>query len=258
MYDRSCLATLLCLGMTLILSLRGAAPAATISAIVAGGFLVADIVQGKYFWYHGYPAAPFCAAAACVVIFPRLRQLREAALPARAIATGLYGLGAGVVVVLFLNRFADGRPIMHDLIWARALSHPRALAVSPIEDTSFPLARRIGAVWVGHSHSQWIARYTRSALGSNSLTSEERERYLNYHRSDLEAVLGEIRDKRPEIIIEDIRPEFAWLAPELKALQPGFLDDYAVIADEGDIRVLRLMSATVSGSPDDAPRDAAH
>jgi len=235
--------------MTLILSLRGAAPAATISAMVAGGFLVADIVQGKYFWYHGYPAAAFCAAAACVVIFPRLRQLREAALPARAIATGLYGLGAGAVVVLFLNRFADGRPIMHDLTWAGVLSHPRALAVSPQEDTSFPLARRIGAVWVGHSHSQWIARYTRFALGSNSLTSEERKLYLEYHRSDLDAILREIRDKRPEIIIEDVRPTFSWLEPELNALQPGFLDDYAVIADEGAVRVLRARWAVGPVSP---------
>ncbi len=90
------------------------------------------------------------------------------------------------------------------------------------------------------------------------LTREQKELYLKYHRSDLGSILREIRDKRPEIIIEDIRPAFSWLKPELNALQPGFLDDYSVIAEEGDIRVLRLMSATVSGSPDDAPRDAAH
>jgi len=258
LYDRSCLGALLCLGITLILSLRGGAPAATISAIVAGGFLAVDSIQGKYFSYHAYPATPFCAAAACVVIFRRLRQLDETAFLARAATAGMYGLAACVIAVLFLIGFADGRPVTRDLTWARALSHPRALAVSPIEDTSFPLARRIGAVWVGHSHSQWIARYTRSAWGSNALTPEQWERYLKYHRSDLDTILREIRDKRPEIIIEDIRPTFSWLEPELNALQPGFLDDYAVIADEGAVRVLRLMSTTVSGSPDDSPADENH
>lgn len=243
LHDRGCLAAALCLGITLILSLRGGAPAATISAIAAAGFLAVDMIQGKYFSYHAYPAAPFCTAAACVVIFRRLR-LEETALLTRAATAGMYGLAVSVIAVLFLIGFADGRPVTRDLAWAKALSHPRALAVSPIEDTSFPLARRIGAVWVGHSHSQWIARYTRSELASDALTPAQRERYLEYHRSDLDAILRDIRDKRPEIIIEDIRPAFAWLAPELKALQPGFLDHYAVIADQGAVKVLRLMSPT--------------
>ncbi len=133
LYDRSCLGAA-ALSRNYARSYRcgPASPAATISAIVAGGFLVVDIIQGKYFWYHGYPAAPFCAAAVCVVIFPRLRQLREAALPARAVAAGLYGLGACVIVLLFLNRFADGRPVMRRLdLGESAFASPRARRVAP-------------------------------------------------------------------------------------------------------------------------------
>ena len=141
---------------------------------------------------------------------------------------------------------------MRDLTWARALAHPGALAVSPTEDTSFPLARRIGAVWVGHTHSQWIALYTRFVLASKALTPDEKARLLAYHRSDLEAVLREIRDKRPEIIIEEMRPIFSWLVPELNALQPGFLDDYTVIVEENGIRVLRMKS--MAGPDSAAPR----
>ena len=238
-HDGGCLGVLSCLGITLILSLRGGAPAATISAIAAAGFLVAVFVQGKYFSYHTYPAALFGAPAACVAIFRRLRRLEGEAFPARAVTLGVYGLAVCAIGALFFVAFADGRPVMRDLTWATALAHPRALAVSPIEDTSFPLARRIGAVWVGHSHSQWIARYTRSELDWRPLTPVEQERYLAYHRSDLEGILRDIRDKRPDIIIEDIRPAFSWLLPELNGLQPGFLDDYRILADDGAIRVLR-------------------
>jgi hypothetical protein len=244
------LAALSCLGIVAILSIRVGARAATISAIVAAGFLGVYFFQGKYFPYHAYPAAPLSAAAACVVTFRRLRQLREASFPARAAAGGVYGLAAFLIAAGFFLGFADYRPVMRDFTWAGRLLHPRVLAVSPIEDTSFPLARRIGAVWVGQSHSQWIARYTRFELESNALTTKERERYLAYYRSDLEGILREIRDKRPEIIIEDIRPGYTWLTSDLNALQPGFLDGYTTIAEENGIRVLRMKS--IAG-PDPRP-----
>ena len=63
-HDRGCLGVLSCLGIVLILSLRGGAPAATVSAIVAAGFLAAVFIQGKYFSYHAYPAALFSVQAA--------------------------------------------------------------------------------------------------------------------------------------------------------------------------------------------------
>ena len=254
LHDKGSLAVLSCLGITLLLSRRSGAPAATISAIVAAGFFVACLIQGKYFSYHAYPAAPFATAAACIVVFRRLRSLTPASLQTRATAAGVCGMAAfGVAALLFFG-FAEGRPVMRDLTWARTLSHPRALAVSPQEDTSFPLARRIGAVWVGNTHSQWIARYTRFALGSDVLTTEERERYIKYHQSDLNGILCEIRDKQPDIIIEDTRADFSWLLLELEVLQPGFLDGYAVIADEEPIRVLRRKSTGLSSASAAADR----
>ena len=49
-----------------------------------GWFSRRRFVQGKYFSYHAYPAAPFSAAAACVVVFRRLRGARDAGLIASA------------------------------------------------------------------------------------------------------------------------------------------------------------------------------
>jgi hypothetical protein len=257
-HDGGCVGVLTCLAITAALSFRSGAPAATISAMVATGFLAAYFIQGKYFWYHIYPAAPFGAAAACVVIYRHARRLGQASLQLRVAAAGAYGLAVCIIAVLFARGFADGRPVMHNLTWARALAHPRALAVSPQEDTSFPLAREIGAVWVGHAHSQWIADYTGFALGSAALTPQQSKRYLSYHRSDLEAILREIKDKRPQIIIEDTRPSFSWLVPELNAMQPGFLDGYRVIAEENVIRVLGRKSPASLDSAARPPSDEVH
>jgi hypothetical protein len=177
-----------------------------------------------------------------------MRQLQKVSFPVRGAAAGVYGLAACVIAALFFVGFADRRPAMLDLTWARGLSHPRALALSPIEDTSFPLARRIGAVWVGHAHSQWIARYVRYALDLSAFTPEEKEQLRDYRRSDLEGILREIANKQPELIIEDVRAIHSWLPAELSSLQPGFLDGYSVIAEESGIRVLRSKSAAQPGS----------
>ena len=250
--DRAALAVLACLGVTLLVSLQVGAPAAMIPAVVAASFLAGDVIQGKYFSYHAFPAAPFAAAAVCVVALRHFQYLMRGPLLMRAAAVAVYGFVACVIAVLFFRGFADQRPVMRDLAWARALDHPRALAVSPIEDTSFPLAREIGARWVGRSHSQWIARYV------SALTPRERERLLDYSRADLEGILREIRDKRPDIIFEDTRPQYTWLVPELNALEPGFLDGYAIAAEENGIRVLRRKAAVVRGSSDRQTPDQAH
>ena len=259
LYDRGFLGVLSSLVVVVTVSLRGSTAAATILPIVAVSFLVVDVIQGKDFTYHAYPAAPYGAAAVTIVTFLRLRQLVEPSLAARAVAAGIYGSVLLAIAALFFVGFADYRPVMRDLTWAKVLSHPRALAVSPIEDTSFPLARETGARWVGSSHSQWIGRYVKYALdGNNTMTPEQRRRLLDYSHADLEGILREIRDKRPDIIFEDTRPEYSWLAPELNALRPGFLDDYTAFVEENGIRVLRRKSAAGRGSSGRQTLDEAH
>ena len=83
-HDGGCLGVLSCLGITLILSLRDGAPAAMISAIVAAGFLVAYFIQAKYFSYHAYPAAPFSALAAWLVVLRKWSRLRAGVVCRRA------------------------------------------------------------------------------------------------------------------------------------------------------------------------------
>jgi hypothetical protein len=109
------------------LSLRREAPsaaAAGFSPVCRRELLAVDFIQGKYFSYDAYSAAPSNAATASVVVSRRLRQAKEASLPARAASAALYGLALSVIVALFFVGFADVRPVMRDLRWATALSHP--------------------------------------------------------------------------------------------------------------------------------------
>jgi hypothetical protein len=230
----------LCFLLALLLSVTQKPSATAVLAfMVALGFLATYLIQGKFFFYHVFPAALFAAIGVWVMICERLHAFSGRPFGLAVLITiGVYALPILEICVLFIMGFNDRRPVMSDLSWAEGLNHPRALAISPYEDTAFPLARRIGAVWVDRTHSQWVARYTRFALRSPELAEQERSKFLYYHKQDLDWILRQITEKEPDIIIEDVRPENSWLTSELIALKPGFLDGYRALAEEGGITVL--------------------
>ena len=162
--DKACLGVLSCFGLALILSAAQRPPVTAVLALMtATGFLAAYLIQGKFFPYHVFPAALFGGIAAWILIYGRFLSLslvHSRHLPGRL---AVYALAVFGISALFIVGFDDRRPTMSDLSWAAGLDHPRALAISPVLSTAFPLARRIGAVWVDRIHSQWVARYTRYA-----------------------------------------------------------------------------------------------
>ena len=237
--DNAFLGVLSCLGLSLILCAWRKPPVAEMLALMAAtGFLVAYLIQGKFFPYHAIPAALFGTIAATIAVRQRLRIIRTNAA-SWTLAAGVYVLAFGGIAALFLSAFGQGRPAMSNLSWADGLDRPTALAVSPDIATAFPLARRINAVWVDRIHSQWVARYTRYALQSGNLTEAETEKFRRYYDQDLRWILRQIADKKPEIIIQDVTPGHVWLSTELESLQPGHLDGYDRIAEEVGIRILR-------------------
>ena len=241
--DKACLGTLSCLGLVLLLSAQQKPPAGVIPIIlVATGFLITYFIQGKFFPYQIFPAALFTAIAACIMVCRRMISYTAGPTVRLAGASGVYGLALAGISVLFLVGFDDRRPIMSDLSWASALDRPTALAISPDIATAFPLARRIGAIWVDRSHSQWVAKYSRNALQSGGLDEADIKKFLRYSNNDLERILRQIREKAPEIIIQDVRYQNSALAAELAVLsKSNFLQDYEPIAEEGGIRILRRL-----------------
>ncbi len=257
--DKGCLGVLACLGLALSLSVNEKPPvAAVLAGLAALGFLVAYFIQGKYFNYHIFPAAAFAAISACIMAFTRVREFAGAPGTFLASACAVFLVVGVVAASLFFAGFESQQPMIHNLSWAKDLDRPRVLAITPLSGLTLPTARRIGAVWVSRTHSQWIAWYTRFALQSAGLTEQERRRYLYWHERDLRSALREIREKKPELIFTDTWPEFSWLKEELSAMEPGYLDDYRVVADEDGVRVLRRKTAVRAPfefSPAEAPRD---
>jgi hypothetical protein len=245
-----CLGVLFCLTVALILSVREKPPvAAVLTSLAATGFLAAYLIQRKYWYYHIYPAALFAAITASILVFRLVLEFVRIRSAPLALASVVYLIVGLLIGALFFDGFENPHAIMRDLSWAENLHHPRALAISPTGTTSFPLARRIDAAWVGRTHSQWIAWFTRMALQSGALTEEERRRYLYWHERDLRSILREIREKTPELIFTDTSPDRSWLKAELSGMEPGFLDPYQVVAEQSGIGVLRL-KALIRASPE--------
>lgn len=233
------IAVAFCLAAGFILSMRANIPAATkIAQIFAAAFLATYFMQGKYFPYHAQPAALFALIALAIPLYSKISSLlSQQAINAVSAAT--YGVTAIAAAIFLASGFAGKASLMRDLSWAEGLDHPTALAISPGIAIGFPLAEQIGARWVDRIHSQWVARYTRVALQRDALSEAQRERYQRYYEADLERTRRVIREKAPDLIIEGVYPEAAWLAQALLAEDPTLLDTYETIAEEGPIRVLR-------------------
>jgi hypothetical protein len=239
--DKACLGILSCFGLALVLRFEGKTPVtAVLALVIAAGFLASYFIQGKFFPYHTFPAALFGGIAAWILVYQKVFAKCATTPVTVARAVGVYALAVlGISIsTLFIVGFDDGRPVMSNVSWAAKLDRPRALAVSPDISTAFPLARRIGAVWVDRIHSQWVARYTRHALLFGGLSEPDTRKFLHYHNLDLEWILRRIREAKPDIIIQDISPGHSWLISELTTLDPSYLHGYEVIAEESGIRVL--------------------
>ncbi len=231
--------TAFCLVAGLILSMRAKIPAATkIAGVFAAAFLAAYFIQGKYFAYHAQPAALFALIALAIPLYAKAAPLASRRA-ADAVSVAVYGATIIAAAFFLTSGFSGRATLMHDLSWAKDLDRPTALGVTPVIATSFPLAEQINARWVDRIHSQWVARYTRVALQRGGLSEAERERYQRYYDADLERTRRTIREKRPELIIQGVYPEAAWLTEALLAEDPSLLDNYEAIAEEGPIRVLR-------------------
>ncbi len=67
----------------------------------------------------------------------------------------------------------------------------------------------------------------------------------------------EIKEKKPDRIFADTWHKSLWLKQELSVMEPGYLDDYRVVADEDGVQVLRRKTAIrpiLEGAPGEADK----
>jgi hypothetical protein len=195
-------------------------------------------LQGKFFSYHVLPAALFAFLSLWIQLCRRTshvfsKHVSWSPLLAAYLATAIFLAG------LFFIGFDDQRPILRDRLWARELSSPTAMAISPTLEVGFPLAREIRARWVYPLHSQWIANYSRIALKHGGLSEAKRSILQAYYRQEIKRTRATIRSRIPEILIIAVHASTNWLLEELLASDPELLADYEPVAEEGVFRILK-------------------
>ena len=217
---------------------REPSPVTVLLLAAATGFFAAYLIQGKWFAYQVYPAALFIFLATTNAVHERLSTIDPTAWRYRSIAmvTGLLAVGA-IAAFMFVG-FRDPRAALSDLHWARDFEHPSVMAIAPDSAAVFPLVRQFGGVWVGRTHSQWVARYTRYMLEHDEVSPTRRLELISYHNNDLMELLNDLEQKKPDVILVDAAQRYSWFLPELEAMKPKFLNDYAEITEEGRVRVL--------------------
>jgi len=205
----------------------------------ASGFLAAYLVEGKWFAYQLYPAAFFTFLATTTAISRQVSAIAPAARVARIIAAGLGALALVAISAAMLIGFRDKGVETLGHNWGKNFQHATMLMITPDHAMAFPLVRQLKGDWVGRTHSEWVARYTLFMLDHYKLAPARRQELLNYHQWDLKEVLQCIAEKKPEIIIVDVRPQRKWLIEELRSLKPDFLAAYTLVAREGPVNVFR-------------------
>lgn len=239
----SFLGTALCLVASAGFSLSAKSPAATkIAGVFALAYVVVYFLQGKYFPYHVQPGALFAFIALIIPTYGRMRGL-DLKTPANTAFMAMHAAIVAAAAALLMHGFADGRPKMRDLSWAKGMDHPTAMAIAPNISFGFPLAEHIHARWVDRIHSQLVAGYAHFALDRGGLTDEKRELYQRYFDNDIARTREVIREKRPDLIIQCVSSSCGWLTKAMLAGDPALLNDYAPIAQEGVIRILRRKDA---------------
>lgn len=225
----------LSVAVCLFFALRKKPSAATaVFSALAAAFTAVYFVQGKFFAYHLYPGVFFAGLAlAAALAETEVDFFRGKDRPLAAALAIMTAILAGVAY----QSYDDRRPRMSDLSWAENLDHPSALAISTNISTAFPLAQEIGAVWADRIHSQWVVRYVEAGLRETNLAPERKAVFQSYYDGEIDRTARRIGEAKPDIIIRNIADKD--LYDELLKRDPGLLDDYEPIAQEGVIQILK-------------------
>jgi hypothetical protein len=195
----------------------GAAPGAAVLLLIAAGFAIAFLLQGKGWIYHAYPAIAFSLLAA--------GWTTQQAIGGATRSMRLAGaLGLAVALMLPAPRFFRAEPPDAALAGAieRLAPHPRLLAIAFPLNVGHPLTREVGGVWVGHTWGLWAtggAIYMKAHAGDDS---GKRARADAWFDADRLATAADIATQRPDIVLiqQTVGFDFAqWIAgaPELQA-----------------------------------------
>ncbi|MEM6415992.1 MAG: glycosyltransferase family 87 protein [Pseudomonadota bacterium] len=249
--------------VTFIFVRKGKVPSSLLIPAVFGlSFFAIHIMQGKMFAYHAIPAEFFTLIALSMAIGfhlntinrpnPKMGESTDNLIDVlglvRSSRSTLSGAAVGaaifmtMAVVVYTVHDDEPDPIK-DYAWAEDLEAPTALGITPSIYISFPLARKIDAIWVDRIHSQWVIHYANMMASKTNVSTEQRALYNHWRDSEIKRVVNLVKTKQPEIIIQCVMPGAKILNRQFLAFAPDLLDAYEPITEQGGIRVLRRRTA---------------
>lgn len=229
---------------------RGVVPLADIAAISAIGFFISMVVLGKGWGYHRYPYTVL-AVVASIVAFDRARQLN----PGTRI---VYDLGAFMVATTLIVgtityhwRIGPDQSLV-DLLRSHH-ERPKVAVMSSDLGLGFPLARRVGGVWISFYNADWAGAHALMRLRQESTTLTAAEKtWLEAFLSDFVAEkTAEFTEQKPDLVFEDKTGGWSRYLRTSENFA-AVMADYKKIAENSDIVIWsrrdELVSNDASGS----------
>ena len=207
------------------------------------GFAGAYLIQMKGFLNHGLPGVSMALLAAGALVAPALADLRLRGGTAplwlsmrRAVLFGLFPVLIGAPILfgamLQVTDWEEHKGLL-PAVQRLAPAQPRMLSLSGQLDVGFPVVRRAGGVWVGRSHSLWLAIASITLIDAGVGDNVYRGRLATYVDLDARSFREDVMAGRPDVILvdDDPRTTKAIAHPDIA----GALVDYAPRETVGDI-----------------------
>ena len=207
------------------------------------GFLVAFLLQGKGFPNHLAPGIWLASLAACLLAIPALAAFASKGEDAREwldlrwpiiLGFPLFACAAAFVgqVQLQFTKWEEHEGL-RAAVHRRVQPQPRLMSASILFHVGYPVARQVGAVWVGRTNGLWITGYAQEMLAASGGDEAYRARLVAYIDRDARMFLEDVRAHQPDLILADDHAgtAMAMRHPDIAAA----LVDYAPLETVGDV-----------------------
>jgi hypothetical protein len=205
---------------------RGFAVLPMMFLIGSAGFAAAAVIQGKGYLNHALPgmALGFVGLMLLATEAHVERQRRRLVLACAALLAGLELYAMGSI-----------RPIagLAEAVARVAPPRPSIITLGPDLLTGHPLVRNVDGTWAGSRAGLFIAAGAHPQLAAAS--GPARTRLLRWYEADLDAFALDVQRERPNVMLVDTRPDFAWLRQERKV--QNVIKAYSPRARVGDVEI---------------------
>jgi hypothetical protein len=179
-------------------------PAIVMLSAAAWGFFLVFVLQGKGWPYHSYPMLVFVYIILAVALSsrdPPRPRMEKAVLAGMALVA--------YATFSWLN-LADSLTMLNEPIRKLAVN-PRLAIISPDIAVGHPLVRQVGGTWVMRGPCLWVTAGVIKRTRQEALDADTAKRLAAYAERDRAAIVEDIRQNRPDIIVID-RRAFDWEA----------------------------------------------